>query len=192
MGSPDAVALSLVPITVCTDLLKPGGYGRQQAYLRQLLARMDDVGATTVPDFVRLAHGAGDSDPLLHNTERYVDALDRERQSFRQTLWSWLGGVTLLLMVVLLVLIRWGLQPLHRMSEAVQRLEQGEETRITGPVARELQGLTDNLNALIRLGHIYEDQYDDQPVKHRERASRMPSQPFGSILKLGILGDHLS
>ena len=33
---PDAVALGLVPVTVCTDLLKPGGYGRGRGYFVEL------------------------------------------------------------------------------------------------------------------------------------------------------------
>lgn len=55
----DAVAVGLVPITVCSDLLQPGGYGRTQAYYKELTRRMDAVGATTVDDFVLRAHGHG-------------------------------------------------------------------------------------------------------------------------------------
>lgn len=53
----DAVALGLVPITVCSDLLQPGGYGRTQAYYKELVRRMDAVGASTIDDFVLRAHG---------------------------------------------------------------------------------------------------------------------------------------
>ena len=77
--------------------------------------------------------------------------LDRQQASFRTTLWRWLGGVALILLFAMLGLVRWGLRPLHAMSEAVQRLEAGDSARIDGPVPRELQGLSDNLNALIAL-----------------------------------------
>lgn len=53
----DAVSLGLVPITVCSDLLQPGGYGRAQTYHKELVRRMDEVGAATVDDFVLRAHG---------------------------------------------------------------------------------------------------------------------------------------
>ncbi len=79
---PDAAALGLVPITVCTDLLKTGGYGRLPAYYRELAVRMDAVGACTVDDFVLRAHGQteaallqcglADDDPARH---RCLDAL---------------------------------------------------------------------------------------------------------------------
>ena len=56
----DCVALGLVPVTVCTDLLKPGGYGRLPKYLENLGERMRAVGARTVGDFVIRACGRGE------------------------------------------------------------------------------------------------------------------------------------
>src|SRR5512143_1167186 len=41
----DCVALGLAPVTVCTDLLKPGGYGRLPRYLANLAERMRGLGA---------------------------------------------------------------------------------------------------------------------------------------------------
>ena len=40
----DCVALGLAPVTVCTDLLKPGGYGRLPKYLENLEERMRALG----------------------------------------------------------------------------------------------------------------------------------------------------
>lgn len=56
---PDAVALGLVPVTVCSDLLKPGGYGRSRGYLDELAARMERVGARDVDEYVLRAYGLG-------------------------------------------------------------------------------------------------------------------------------------
>ncbi|MGQ0720541.1 MAG: glutamate synthase [Candidatus Eiseniibacteriota bacterium] len=56
----DAVALGLVPVTVCTDLLRPGGYARQRGYLQELARRMREVFANTVDEFVLRAYGQGD------------------------------------------------------------------------------------------------------------------------------------
>ncbi len=53
----DSVAIGLVPVTVCTDLLKTGGYGRASRYFKALLARMDELGATTIDEFILLAEG---------------------------------------------------------------------------------------------------------------------------------------
>jgi putative selenate reductase len=55
----NAVALNLVPTTTCTDLLRPGGYGRLPRYVANLEARMREVGAAAVPDLVLRHAGQG-------------------------------------------------------------------------------------------------------------------------------------
>lgn len=54
---PDSVALGLTPVTVCSDLLKPGGYGRASAYLVDLAKRMRAVGATDIASYTLVGHG---------------------------------------------------------------------------------------------------------------------------------------
>jgi putative selenate reductase len=56
----DCVALGLAPVTVCTDLLKPGGYGRLPKYLENLEGRMRGLGVRTVGDYVVKACGTGE------------------------------------------------------------------------------------------------------------------------------------
>lgn len=55
----DSVALGLTPVTVCSDLLQPGGYARGARYFEPLLARMKDLGARTIPEYVIRAFGLG-------------------------------------------------------------------------------------------------------------------------------------
>ncbi len=55
----DAAAIGLVPITVCSDLLKPGGYVRASRYLTNLGKRMAALGAGTIGDYIIRAHGHG-------------------------------------------------------------------------------------------------------------------------------------
>jgi putative selenate reductase len=54
---PNLVADGLSPVTVCTDLLKPGGYARLQQYLVNLEAAMAKVGADSLEAFVQAASG---------------------------------------------------------------------------------------------------------------------------------------
>jgi len=56
----DCVALGLAPVTVCTDLLKPGGYGRLPKYLENLGERRRGLGVRTVGDYVVKAGGVGE------------------------------------------------------------------------------------------------------------------------------------
>ena len=57
----DAVALGLTPVTVCSDLLKPGGYARSQGYLQTLVERMNAVGADDIDEFIIRAYGLADA-----------------------------------------------------------------------------------------------------------------------------------
>lgn len=53
----DAMAIGLTPITVCSDLLKPGGYARASGYLEVLGKRMHDLGASNIEDYILRAYG---------------------------------------------------------------------------------------------------------------------------------------
>ena len=53
----ETVALGLVPVTVCSDLLKPGGYGRAFGYFQRLSERMSATGAASVDELCVLGHG---------------------------------------------------------------------------------------------------------------------------------------
>ncbi|MBI4424414.1 MAG: glutamate synthase [Elusimicrobia bacterium] len=81
LNFPDAVALGLAPVTACSDLLKPGGYGRLKGYLDELVRRMEAAGAGDVPAFTRAAGGAparSESDARLRLTERHVPAASQD------------------------------------------------------------------------------------------------------------------
>jgi putative selenate reductase len=74
----DAAGLGLAPVTVCSDLLKPGGYGRIKPMLKALHGVMEEVGATTLADFAaaRAASGA---------VATYVDSLHDPSRNERYT-----------------------------------------------------------------------------------------------------------
>ncbi|MCB1672764.1 MAG: ATP-binding protein [Gammaproteobacteria bacterium] len=73
-----------------------------------------------------------------------------EISEFRTSLWSWLGGVALLLLILQVVFLRWGLSPLHRMARDLKSIEAGESEALQGTYPKELIGVTDNLNLLIK------------------------------------------
>jgi len=52
LNYPDAVLLGLRPVTVCTDLLKQGGYGRLRGYAEELAERMKDAKPLTIDDYI--------------------------------------------------------------------------------------------------------------------------------------------
>lgn len=70
-------------------------------------------------------------------------------QSFRQSLYVGLALVTLLVIGVQVVAIRWGLKPLRIMAEEVRELEEGRREALSGAYPGELQGLADNLGRFV-------------------------------------------
>jgi putative selenate reductase len=77
---PDAVALGLLPVTACTDLLRTGGYARGRRYFLELAHRMDAVGARTVDEFVARCRPAHESSyaAALVSDPRYHAAQNRK------------------------------------------------------------------------------------------------------------------
>jgi putative selenate reductase len=55
------VAMNFVPVTTCTDLLRPGGYARLARYLENLAGEMRRLGVRRITDFV--LHLRGQAEP---------------------------------------------------------------------------------------------------------------------------------
>ena len=72
-----------------------------------------------------------------------------EIDSFRSTLWRWLGGMALVLLFAQGIILRWGLRPLRTVTNDLQQIEQGRSDRLDGHYPKELTGLTSSLNSLI-------------------------------------------
>lgn len=70
-------------------------------------------------------------------------------ESFRRSLWIWLGGAVVVLLLVQTAVLRWSLKPLRAVAEDVAAVEQGMLSHLAGEYPRELSGLTRNINAFI-------------------------------------------
>lgn len=57
----DCVAMNFIPVTTCTDLLRPGGYARLVRYMEKLGDKMRAVDAARLPDFVVRHAGQGEA-----------------------------------------------------------------------------------------------------------------------------------
>ena len=69
---------------------------------------------------------------------------------FRQNLWVWFGALALGLLLAQGLVLRWGLAPLRRAERDLAAVEAGTQDGLSGRYPRELRGLTDNLDALLR------------------------------------------
>lgn len=88
-------------------------------------------------------------------------AFDRETRAFQRTLWTWLGAAGLLLLLSQTLLLRWGLEPLKRVSQEIARIESGEQAAVQGHYPAEIAALTANLNTLIKQERVRQTRYKE-------------------------------
>ena len=85
-----AVASGFMPVTSCTDLLRPGGYERLHRQAEALAGAVHASGAAAIPDFIRARAGAAGSGnvaaaSLLNHRRAAAEALVAERYSAAKT-----------------------------------------------------------------------------------------------------------
>ena len=70
---PQTLAAGLAPATVCSDLLRPGGYGRLSQYLEELGRAMEEQGAGSVEEYISaLAKEADPARAAFGNLKTYA------------------------------------------------------------------------------------------------------------------------
>jgi two-component system sensor histidine kinase PhoQ len=87
--------------------------------------------------------------PFTFSVIEDSSAFDDQLDVYRRSLWTWLGAMAVLLLVSQWATLRWGLAPLRHVSNELNRLEAGEQQRISGRYPSEVQRLADNLNAVL-------------------------------------------
>ena len=85
---------------------------------------------------------------------------------FRHNLWGWLAGVSLVLLLGQFFILRWGLKPLRQLASDVLKIEQHQKQRLDGRYPKEIEPLTNNLNALL-------DSAEQQLVRYRDALGNM-------------------
>lgn len=85
--------------------------------------------------------------------------LTRKIANYQRKLWLGLGGAALLLLIVQSLILRWGLAPLNRVALELHAIQRGEQRELGGNQPRELEMVTQNINALIRNRHDLLERY---------------------------------
>ncbi len=72
---PDVLSCGMVPITVCSDILKPGGYGRLHQYLDDLSSLFQSTGSRSIDKFILATAGNSGNreEAALRNLVDYAD-----------------------------------------------------------------------------------------------------------------------
>ena len=73
-----------------------------------------------------------------------------EIREFQSSLYLWFGGLAVFLSFAQLLLLRWGMHPLQQLAGELSSIEAGEKDRLEIEYPQELQGVSNNLNLLIK------------------------------------------
>jgi putative selenate reductase len=72
----DILACNMRPVTICSDILKPGGYGRLGQYLEEISTRFAKAGADSIDSFISIKAQTKDFAPaVLENLQAYAAAV---------------------------------------------------------------------------------------------------------------------
>jgi two-component system sensor histidine kinase PhoQ len=122
--------------------------------------------ATTQGNFLAASYGVrwnvrNAELPMVLSVLENKSAFDHEVGVFRRTLWSWLGGAGLLLLLSQTLLLQWGLAPLQRVAQEIARVERGEQAQVEGHYPSEIAALTGNINTLIHQERVRQTRYKE-------------------------------
>lgn len=87
--------------------------------------------------------------PYVFVVLQTMDPYLGEVRGFRNSLWGWLFGVVVTLIVLQGVVISWGLSPLKDLARDLKAIEDGEQEKLEAEYPEELEGITRNLNLLL-------------------------------------------
>lgn len=109
---------------------------------------------------------------------------------FRRTLWAWLGASALVLAIVQALALRWSLRPVAGVERALADVQQGRVSRLVDEHPRELQPLTDSINALIDSERRNLEQVR-RTLGDLAHSLKTPLAVLQSRLEAGATGDDL-
>jgi two-component system sensor histidine kinase PhoQ len=76
-------------------------------------------------------------------------AFVKQMQRFQGALWTMLSVSALILLIVELLILRWGLAPLRRLARNLSHLQSDDDRRLEGRYPDEIQPLVSNLNTML-------------------------------------------
>ena len=90
-----------------------------------------------------------------------LSSFNKQISQYRNTLWSWLMAMALLLLVSQAIILRWGLAPLRQVAAELNRIESGKQQQIERAYPQEIKRLSDNINTLLQQERQQKSRYRD-------------------------------
>lgn len=97
--------------------------------------------------------------PLTFNVITDTVLFEAQIDRYREDLWGWLGIMAVFLLATQMLVLRWGLQPLRKVSVELAAIESGQQENLKGAYPSELMPLTDSINSLINHEHKQQKRY---------------------------------
>jgi len=96
---------------------------------------------------------------ITFNVQSDLSNFNQQIFDYRTTLWSWLAGMALLLLIAFSLVLYWGLAPLRKVEDEVKAIENGQQQTIEGRYPPEINVLTQSINQLIEHAHTRQNRY---------------------------------
>lgn len=92
---------------------------------------------------------SGDEFPYTIYVMEDARSLGAQLRVFRGAVWFYLGSAGLVLLLLQAFILQWSLRPLRRVINELTKVQRGEASRMSEQHPRELEPLTDSINAFI-------------------------------------------
>lgn len=83
------------------------------------------------------------------NVAEDLSMIEEQTAGFQRSLWYWLGGTGVMLLIIQWLILRWGMRPLQKVAVDLHAIETGEHSRLSDDYPPELKQLTLNINNLL-------------------------------------------
>ncbi|MFT4763665.1 MAG: two-component system sensor histidine kinase PhoQ [Oleispira sp.] len=88
-----------------------------------------------------------------------MHGINQDLTDYRNTLIILLCSTAIFLFLMQLIILRWGLKPLHQLSDDLKEIQSGEKDELAGSYPKELRPLTSNLNHLLKVEQNQRNRY---------------------------------
>lgn len=68
---------------------------------------------------------------------------------YQKTLWGWLGAITFSMIVLQILILKWGLKPINIVANDLRDIQTGHTEKLTGKYPVELTDMTSSINTLL-------------------------------------------
>ena len=93
------------------------------------------------------------------NIAEDLQTVNQQKTNFQLSLWYWLGGTGLILLIAQAFILRWSLQPLSNVAIDLHAIKSGDQKRLSENYPKELSQLTQNINTLLDHEHSRRERY---------------------------------